>query len=446
MYYRKIQDDLKIWKIKKDRKPLIIRGARQVGKTTVVNLFAEEFDNFIPLNLELFEDREIFKKEYSIDEIISAIQILKGKNISSGKTLIFIDEIQNSAIAVKMLRYFYEKRPDLFIIAAGSLLEIFLERDEISFPVGRIEFLYMYPFNFYEFLDAKNEKQILNLILKGNVPDFIHHTLMKYFLNFSMIGGMPEIIQTFLETSDINSLKSIYESLFVSYTTDAEKYARNQTMKQILRHCLSSICQETGKRIKFQNFGNSNYRSREVGEALKTIEKAMLINLVYPVINSDLPLVFDYKRAPKLHFLDIGLINYFAGIQSEYIKQEDLNSVFKGIAAEQIVRQELIASDYTTNFVPPIWTREKKYSNAEVDLVLQIDNLVIPIEVKSGATGSLRSLHQFLDESKIDFAVRIYSDKMKIEDAKTPEGKKYRLLNVPHYLTGNLRKLIKQYI
>jgi len=446
MYRRKIQDDLVSWKSRNNRKPLILRGARQVGKTTVVNLFAKEFDNFVSLNLELFEDKRIFREEYNIHEIIQAIQVVKNVSFSQGNTLIFIDEIQNSAQAVKMLRYFFEEKPEIFVIAAGSLLEIALEKEEISFPVGRIEYLYLYPFNFHEFLNAKQETVLLDLISSAEIPVYAHEKLMKLFHEYTLIGGMPEVVKTYLADYDLANLKSVYESLFISYTNDADKYARNHTMRQVISHCLNSIPFETGNRIKFQGFGNSNYKSREVGEALRTIEKSMLISLIYPVINTEIPLITDIKRSPKIQFLDTGIINYFAKLQPEFFKYDNLRAIYKGFIAEHIVRQEIIASDYTQNQPVPIWTRESKASNAEVDIVIQYQGMAIPLEVKSGTAGSLKSLHQFIKESPHNFAIRIYGGNFKLEECITPEGKPYRLLNLPFYFAGSLESIICKYL
>jgi uncharacterized protein len=446
MFERKIIKDLLKWKNRSQRKPLILRGARQVGKTTVVNMFSKEFDYFVELNLDLFADQQIFKSDYGIDDIIQAIQVLKNISFNKGSVLIFIDEIQNSAQAIKMLRYFYENRPDIFIIAAGSLLEIALENKNISFPVGRVEYLYMYPFNFEEFLQASKENKLIEIIASEKIPDYAHDKLMKLFHRYTLIGGMPEIIKTYLADNDLGSLKGVYQSLLVSFISDAEKYARNNTLKSIITHCLNAVPAETGKRIKFQNFGNSSYRSREVGEALRLIEKAMIIYLIYPVTNTDIPSITDFKKSPKLQFLDTGIINYFTGIQPEFFKYDDLNAIYKGFIAEHIVRQEIIANDYADNSPVPIWTRESKASNAEVDIIVQVKGTIIPVEVKSGAVGSLKSLHLFMDRSESDFAVRICGNMMHFEKVSTPSGKTFTLINLPYYLAGNLKEIVGRFI
>lgn len=443
MLNRKILVNLHQWKNNPGRKPLVLRGARQVGKTTAVEIFSRAFENYIYLNLELKGDRDIFDESLSIEEIFQAILAIKNIHLTKGQTLLFIDEIQNSPAAVKMLRYFYEKLKELFVIAAGSLFELMLEKSQISFPVGRVQFLYMYPLTFEEFLQAHHEDGLLEAYRATPVKSFAVKKLFEYFHRYTMVGGMPEIVKQFSENNDLPSLKARYESLLTSYLDDADKYARNPTMRQILRHCIESIPFEAGKRIKFQGFGNSNYRSREVGEALRTIERAMLIYLIYPSTSLQLPILADYKKAPKLQFIDTGLLNYFVGLQPVFFQYDDLHSFYKGLIAEHIVRQELIAQEAEDNKKMPFWVREKKQSNAEVDVLLPYKNHVIPVEVKSGKSGPLRSLHQFVNAALHPFAVRLCEGNFEIIDARTPEGKTYKLLNLPYFLAGRLHDYLE---
>ncbi|MEK7726761.1 MAG: AAA family ATPase [candidate division KSB1 bacterium] len=438
MFSRKILQTLRLWKNHPDHKPLVLRGARQVGKTTAVKIFSSEFENYIYLNLELKGDRDLFTETLSLKEIFQAIVVIKNIHVKNGKTLLFIDEIQNSPVAVKLLRYFYEEMKDLFVIAAGSLFELMLERSQISFPVGRVQFAYLYPLTFEEFLGATGAEQLLEVYRAVPVKPFAVAKLFECFHRFTMIGGMPEIVKQYSASSDVPSLKTKYESLLTSYLDDADKYARNPAMRQVLRHCIESIPFEAGKRIKLQGFGNSNYRSREVGEALRTIERAMLINLIYPATALQLPLVADLKKSPKLQFLDTGLLNYFVGLQPAFFQYTDLHAIYKGLIAEHIVRQELIAQSSDDNKKILFWVREKKQSNAEVDILLPYKGYAIPVEVKSGKTGPLRSLHQFVNESAHPYAVRLYEGGFEIAAARTPEGKPYKLLNLPYFLSGKI--------
>lgn len=438
MFNRKIIETLQRWKNDPEHKPLILRGARQVGKTTAVHMFAAQFENFIPLNLELKSDRDLFNESLALDEFWQAVLVTKNVRLKNGATLLFIDEIQNSAAAMKMLRYFYEERRDVHVIAAGSLLEFMLEHSETSFPVGRVQFAYMYPLTFEEFLAASGEEQLLEVYRVAPVKKFALPKLFQLFRLYALLGGMPEIVRQYLKHKDVPSLKTYYESLLTSYLDDADKYARNSTQRQILRHVLESVPAEAGTRIKFQGFGNSNYRSREVSEALRALERAMLLSLVYPTTAVQLPLAVDLKKSPLLQFIDTGLLNYFAGLQPGFFQYADLHSIYKGRIVEHLVRQELLAQDADSNRKIAFWVREQKQSNAEVDMLLPFQNYAIPVEVKSGATGTLRSLHQFLNAAPHPFAVRLYEGPFEILAAQTPEGKTYRLMNLPYFLAGRL--------
>ncbi len=446
MFKRDILKKMSSWAEKKKRKPLILRGARQVGKTTAVNMFSERFDQYLYLNLEIHEERRIFEQEYPVDELVRALFFYKDQKRENGKILIFIDEIQSCPSAVEYLRFFYEKCPDLYIIAAGSLLETLIDT-HISFPVGRVEYLVMKPLSFTEFLSASNKDETVKLIQETlPLPEFAHEKLMNLFHIYSIIGGMPEIVQNYIENQDILALSTLFESLIVSYLDDVEKYAKNKTMTNIIRHAVSNAFYDAGNRIKFQGFGNSNYKSREMGEALKTLEKTMYIYLLYPTSSVEFPLKPNFRKSPRLQTLDTGMLNYFAGFQKELFGAKNIDSVFQGKIAEHIVGQELLACETSPLYKLNFWTREKKQSTAEIDFIIKFNNLIIPVEVKSGPTGRLRSLHQFIDRSKHNFAIRVYSGKLQTDKLTTINGKNFTLLNLPFYLTGSIYKYIEWFL
>ena len=396
MYFRNKIIELESWKRKKNRKPLIIRGARQVGKTTLVKMFSNNFEQYIELNLEKIEDRNFFDSKFDISEIVKAIFLSKNKIISGKETLIFIDEIQNSPYAIKLLRYFYEEYNNIFVIAAGSLLESILKFNE-SFPVGRVEYMYLYPFTFREFLLAKGLSGLSEAINEIPFPTLLHEEALKYFSEYSLIGGMPEIVKSYLETGDIVETSPVYETLLVSYLDDVEKYSRTKNQKLILRHVIHSSFKEAGKRIKFEGFGNSGYKFREIKEAFQILEKTMLIKLLFPAVSTAPPITRSVKKSPKVQLLDTGLVNYFSGVQNDFMLKKYLEDVYQGIIAEHIVGQELFATEYSQFQKPTFWVKEKRQSSAEVDYVYQFNGLLFPIEVKSGKTGRLRSLMQFVD-------------------------------------------------
>lgn len=442
MFKRDILKKLSIWAQKNDRKPLILRGARQVGKTTAIHLFSKQFDQYLYFNLELKSERDIFEQNYAINELVRALFFYKDQAKREGKILIFIDEIQSCPSAVSYLRFFYEDLPDLYVIAAGSLLETRIDT-HISFPVGRVEYLVMKPLSFKEFLGALDQENSLDIINdKIPVPEFAHEKLTKLFHTYSIIGGMPAIIRTYADQKDLIALNSIFDSLIVSYLADVEKYARNHSMANVIRHAVSNAFYEAGSRIKFQGFGNSSYKSREMSEALKVLEKAMLIYLLYPSSSTNLPLQPNTKKAPKLQLLDTGMLNYFGGFQKDLFSASDIDAVYQGKIAEHIVGQEILAGETSPLFQLHFWSREKKQSNAEVDFLIQYENMVIPVEVKSSVTGRLRSLHQFMDRTPHRYAVRIYSGKLEVNEIKTLDGKIFTLLNLPFYLAGSIARYL----
>ena len=445
MFYRDIINELVAWSNKANRKPLVLRGARQVGKTTCVNLFSQSFEQYIYLNLELSEDRALFQQDYNISEFLEALFFLKNKQKNLQKTLIFIDEIQAEPKAVAMLRYLYEQAPEYYVIAAGSLLESVLDK-KISFPVGRIEYLRLYPVSFKEFLYAMGEQQAITLLEQIPCPAFAHDKLLKLFHKYTLIGGMPEIIQHYAVHRDLTSLSSLYESLLVAYLDDVEKYANNEKHSRVIRHIIQTAFHFAGERIKMVGFGNSNYPSREISEAMQLLEKSFMLQRIYPTTATELPLIPDLKKSPRLQLLDTGLVNYFSGIQQEIFGTKDLNILYKGRITEHIVGQEIQAQSHLLLNKLFFWVRQKNQSNAEVDFVIQQGNKIIPIEVKSGATGRLRSLHQFVERTNHPFAVRLYAGKLTKEKAKTIAGIEFQLLNLPYYLAGELDQYLEWFI
>ncbi|OGD20327.1 MAG: AAA family ATPase [Candidatus Aminicenantes bacterium RBG_13_59_9] len=442
MFKREILRRLGDWKNRPDRKPLILRGARQVGKTTAVRLFSAAYDQFIPINLEKPEEAKLFARSLPAADLLQAIRFSKGLPSIEGPTLLFLDEVQNSPEAVSSLRYFYEDLPELHVIAAGSLLEIALTQKQIGVPVGRVEHALMYPLSFQEFLEATGEKQALETLDIIPAPAFAIPRLMDLFHRYALVGGMPEIVAQYAGNRDAVALAPLYRSLWTSFLDDIPKYARNETMKRVIRHCLEAAPLEAGERIKFAGFGKSNYRSREASESLRTLEQAMLLHLLAPTTSTEIPLIPDRRKSPKLLFLDIGLINFTAGIQGHYFEYPDLYSFYRGRIAEMIVGQELIAANPELH-KPVFWVREKSQAPAEVDFVLQHGSLAVPVEVKAGAKGTLKSLHQFINRCPHGFAVRLYAGPLEIVRTKTPEGKAFSLLNLPYCLAGRLRAYVR---
>lgn len=446
MFSRNIIKELDKWLANTSRKPLILRGARQVGKTTLVKQFASRFDQYIYLNLELPEDRQPFEQFTNVEMLIQSLFFIKNCSLDQKKqTLIFIDEIQEVPAALNILRYFFEQEPDIAVIAAGSMLETLFDKN-ISFPVGRVEYKVVRPASFPEFLDAMGEKAALIQLEKVPVAKFAHAKLLQLFHTYTLIGGMPEVVNSYSQNKDIKALSSIYDSLIASYLDDVEKYASSDSQIQHIRHAISFSFSEAGKRIKFEGFGNSAYRSRDMSEALRILEKALLLQLIFPSTSATLPLMPDIKKSPRLQVLDTGLINYLVGIQKEILGTTDLHSVYKGTIIEHMIGQELLSTQNLALSALQFWVREKKTSNAEVDYIFPFEGKLIPIEVKSGKEGTLRSLHLYMEEAPHAFAVRFYSGELSITKAQSPSGKTYQLLNLPYYLGTQLEKYLNWFI
>jgi hypothetical protein len=437
MFKRDILEELKKWAEKPNRKPLVLRGARQVGKTTAIEMFSKDFDQFISLNLEKVNERELFENEIPFTDLLTSVFIYAGKQRSGGKTLIFIDEIQNSSRAIALLRYFYEEANDLFVITAGSLLESILDR-KISFPVGRVEYMALRPCSFKEFLVATGNNQLAEMLEKQEVPGFLHSQFLSWFKKYTTIGGMPEVVNLYAKNEDITALGSVYDSLIQSYTDDVEKYASSAAQVPYIQHVITNVFKEGGTKLTFEKFGGSAFRSREMKDAFGMVEKTMLIKLVYPCTSTQIPIKQILTRKPRLHVLDTGLINHSLKIMGQLVFNDDISETYRGIIAEHIVGQELLASNFSISNDIYFWTREKTDSSAEVDYIFPHNGKLIPVEVKSGSIGKLRSLNQFMESAPHTFAVRIYQGEYLVQKSTTVSGNEFTLLNLPFYLVHRI--------
>ncbi|NQX37843.1 hypothetical protein SAMN05421820_103155 [Pedobacter steynii] len=445
-FKRNIENYLNSWKLRDSRKPLIIRGARQVGKTTLIRDFAKGYQHRIILNLEKPGDRRYFEDFDNVQTILEALFLAHTIPSSAmANTLLFIDEIQESPKAIQLLRYFYEELPELHVISAGSLLEFAMQKVQ-SFPVGRVEFLYLHPLNFQEYLEAVGKQELLGYLQSVPIKPVAHKLLMDAFHRYAIIGGMPEIIKMDVQQQSLSDLPRIYESIWGTYKNDVEKYTSNDTERKIIKHLMDTAPLYLDERVKFQGFGNSSYRSREVGEAFRTLDDAKIIRLIYPTTDLQPPIKTDLKKSPRLQFLDTGLVNYTLGIQLEMLAMDDLNRAYKGAVIPHLVTQELISLQSISAHKPNFWVREKSQSNAEVDLLFTHQDLVIPIEIKSGSTGSLKSLHQFIDASDHPYAIRMYAGTFNIEKAITPSQKPYLLMNLPYYAGTSLPQYVEWFV
>jgi predicted AAA+ superfamily ATPase len=436
---RDIEKELLKWKDSKLRKPLILRGARQVGKTFIIKEFSKNFDHFINLNLERPRDRELFNDFNTGKELYEKILLYKGLKVDEKKTLLFIDEIQNSSYAVQSLRYFFEDMKYLRVVAAGSLLEVFSKKEGFSFPVGRVKNLFMYPVNFKEYLEHKNPplaQKLFNLDLSKKTD--VHNILLSEFYEYAFVGGMPEALSVYLDTGSYSELRDIFDSILMGYVEDVEKYS-SLARSKYLTHTIDRAPIYSGERITYEKFGDSSYKSREIREAFDTLEKALIVYRARPSSSLQIPIIGKLRRAPKIFFLDTGLTNFRLGFNEFFSSKQSLDNIYKGKIAEQVVAQELISQKYQAPSLH-FWIRDK--GEAEIDFIYPFKDLIIPIEVKSGSFGKLKSLSIFMEKSNHPYAVRIYSGKNQMDKIQLPSGKEFFLYSIPFYLLPRLEEVI----
>lgn len=443
---REINQYLLEWKDRSDRKPLIIRGARQVGKTYTVESFARQyFKNLVKINLEEKPElRKLFDKN-DTKLIINEISILLEADIDYGATLLFLDEIQTSANAIRVLRYFYEQMPDLHVIAAGSLLDLTLNEIQYSMPVGRVEFCYMYPLNFREFLEANAQPKLAGYIrnydFNTTFSPVMHDKIIQYLRLYFFVGGMPEAVKTYITTNKLSDVERVHNSIITSLIYDFAKYGNRKQQENMIA-VFKYAANNTGKKIKYVHIDKET-RSTFLKEAFFKLEMSRVLYLVRHTNVASAP-VNDLlnNKVFKPVFLDIGLANHIGNVQ--LIEIDNLITHNEGMLAEQFVGQELISGNKPfTDGKLFYWMREKKNANAEIDYLLQHENKLYPVEVKAGKTGTLKSLHQYLHEKKMKTGIRFNLDKPSIGDFSISmqniganTSLNYKLISLPLYLAS----------
>ncbi|HAK45442.1 MAG TPA: nuclease, partial [Spirochaeta sp.] len=392
--YRVVSQKLTEWKDSTRRKPLILRGARQVGKTWLVeNFLADEFDNYAKIDFEQRRDlHTVFDGDLEPKKLISRLELETGR-IVPGKTLLFFDEIQACPHAIISLRYFYEQMPDLHVIAAGSLLEFAF--GEISIPVGRVQYLHIHPLNFHEYLLASGNEVLAEYYLKhpSEVDESVQKKLLDELKLYFFIGGMPEAVKVWTNTGSLIEVGAVQGEILDSYRDDFSKYR-----PQVDLSCLDSVflnsAKSAGEQLKYVKLG-PGHSGQQNKKAFELLEKAKIVKRIPSADPSGLPLGASANmRKFKASFIDIGLLQKLCGlsIDSE-LKQSDLLAIYRGKLAEQFTAQEILS---VTDSELYYWAREAKSSSAEVDYIVVKDGEIYPVEVKSGAAGRLKSLHLYL--------------------------------------------------
>ncbi|MEI6806552.1 MAG: AAA family ATPase [Myxococcaceae bacterium] len=437
---RDIEADLLNWKNSKIRMPLLVRGARQVGKTHVVEAFGlKHFENLVSINLE---ERPEFKNCFNTlnpQNIIAEIEILANASIVPGKSLLFLDEIQECPAAITAFRYFKERMPELHIIGAGSLLEFVLNDEEFRMPVGRVQSLYLKPMSFNEFLEATGRNKLRSYLtqvtLEQPPSEAIHAQALAYVREYLALGGMPAVINAYCQTKSIRDCQTIQTDLLTTYRNDFGKYAKRIQVKY-----LQKVFQQTpgliGKELVYSQI-DSESPSRDIKIALDKLCDAGLVTRVYATHASEIPLFAGInEKKSKLFFIDVGLVKRAMLLDIEVLLQQDIMLINQGALAEQLVAQELLVyqdrHDVGQLFY---WLRNKKGSDAEVDFVVSRGELIVPVEVKSGATGRLKSIRVFMEEKNSPIGVRISQKPLHFEKG---------LLSLPFYLIAEFSRLVSR--
>ena len=454
--YRLQEDRLKEWIAQAKPKPLILRGARQVGKSTLIQSFAAKMQlNLYEINLENHPEMDQVFQSMDLKKIIQSIEAICDKVFQPSKALVFFDEIQGTPSALSALRLFFDNPKQYFpVVCAGSLLEFTLESYTSSMPVGRIEYLHMGPMCFEEFLIALDKQSLVNLLENFSIGDDIdavsHGKLSKLLREYFAVGGMPEAVESYRKQESLKAVQPILQFILDTYRGDFYKYGKkiDQRTLKLLGASFDFIPSNIGRKIKYSNISRDE-KSQYVKSAIKLLSLARVCHLVHHSSCSGIPLKIQKSdKVFKALFLDVGLMNRQTGMDWISLNAlDDVKLVNEGSVAEQFVGQQLL---YDREGVTPpelfYWQREARSSSAEVDFVVSSGDLIVPIEVKAGKSGTMKSLLQFVVEKNLDFSIRFDmnspSQNMISNSSKTGE---FTLVSLPLYLAGQLPRLLEGY-
>jgi len=444
----KMQD----WLSSSTRKPMVLRGARQVGKTWLVRELARQTGkNLIELNFEKQGNLATHFDSNDPATILLNLQSALNKSINPENSLLFLDEIQASPHLLAKLRWFYETIPELPVIAAGSLLEFTLKQHAFSMPVGRIQYYFVEPLGFEEFLHAKNASHLAQAIKQARfespLNQALHQKASELFGEYLLVGGMPEAVNSWVETHSLDELAQIHSNLINTYKDDFAKYS-GKIPAEYLQDVLNAIPKMITNKLTYKHI-NPIAKHSAIKQAVNLLSSARICHKVQAVSANGIPLTAEIKpKMLKMLLLDIGLASSLLGLKLFQVR--DINEIMlinKGAIAEQVVGQLLRLVE--PHYIEPAlyyWSRENKTSTAEIDYLIQHNQQLIPIEVKAGSAGKLRSLHQFMSEKPWKTAVRFYSGKMHKTtiNTKIANGNaiRYELLSLPLYMVNEVYRLL----
>lgn len=439
---RDIEGLLTTWKKDNQRLPLLVRGARQIGKSYSVTQFGKkEFENLVTINFEQHPKYKTCFDTLVPKEIIETISMFYKEDIKSGKTLLFLDEIQECPRAITALRYFKEQMPELHVIGAGSLLEFTLSEETLRMPVGRVQYIYMTPLSFAEFLNAVGEHKLRDMIENFNwekLPNpLIHEHLLSLVKKYAIVGGMPGAVAEYASGGNFSRCHQIQTVIIQTYRDDFGKYG-SKVKHKYLQKIFYAVPKMVGRKFKYSHV-DDGIQSRDLKEALELLEKAGVVYRVKQTGGEGPPLEANASdRHFKTAFLDIGLMQNLCGLSSETLMAENFIQVNAGAVAEQFVAQELLAyHDPLEEARLYYWAREARSSNAEIDYLATCREYAVPLEVKAGKTGTLRSMHLFLEKYPVPVGVKI---------SQNPFNNTPPIISIPFYGIKEIPQLIKDYL
>lgn len=438
-------------------RPFFLFGARGTGKTTLLNQFASRFSNVIHLDLQTRSDRQLFLQPGGETDVLRAISFLKDKELRGSGTLLILDEIGHSPEAMNWLIQVLRKRttssdsPDAlqvrmpFITAASSFTTGETEA-LISQTEGMMSAIHLHPFSFAEFLLAIGDQASLEAFHETPVPHYAHGKLLDLFHLYALIGGMPAVVTAYAEERRLTGLKRLYNHIDAGFQHVISSAARGERTRNLAAEVLANIYPYAAMRVKFNGFGNTGRGSREIGAVLRMFEKHFILRMIYPYTSQTVGAPADTLKSPRLQIVDSGLVNYFSGIQKPLFGSHDMNAIFDGQVARQVVGQEILATSAEAGIAPGFWVRDKAQSTAEVDFAIRFDEWLIPVSVRSGEPGRLRALHQFVDAAPHPYAVRLHAGPLRVQQAQTMRGKKYFLMNLPYFLAGRIQEHLSGFV
>lgn len=451
---RHAQKYLGDWVARTDRRPLVVRGARQVGKSHLVRWLAGiAFDDLLEINLEVDPTAASLFESMQPRTILPLLEARYGTRLQPGKSLLFLDEIQETPELLACLRYFYEELPELHVVAAGSLLDFALGDHEFSMPVGRIEYLHLGPMTFEEVLAAQGKASLCDYLggfrVGDSMPESIHKECMQQLRQYMVVGGMPASVQAFLNAAGHSDSERVKQNLIQTYRDDFAKYARKVDLRR-LELLFATVPRLIGTKFMYSRVDRED-RARDLGRALDLLQRARVLHTVRHTAANGIPLGAEADdRVFKVIYLDVGLLCRAAGLSLVDLQSAtDILLVNSGAVCEQFIGQHLLSANEPYQD-PEIfcWMRQKAQSNAEVDYVIALGEAVIPLEVKAGKAGTLRSLHSFLRAKNRSFGLRFNSEPPSLVEATLASAgddrRDFRLLSLPMYMVEQASRLCRE--